>query len=121
MFLEGIFQKWKVQWGQEFLLTRKEVGGINLFSNDHCIANDDNNKLFKVSKLPEIEPGTISKRNCFTVLITTIRLEKVLGKNVQESGDSKIFQITTDSFIHSFVGSSIHFAINHMIYIYNTQ
>ena len=108
MFLQGIFQKWKVQWGQEFLLTRKEVGGINLFPNDHCIANDDNNKLFKVSKLPEIA-------------ITTIRLEKVLGKNVQESGDSKIFQITTDSFIHSFVGSSIHFAINHMIYIYNTQ
>ena len=60
MFLQGIFQKWKVQWGQEFLLTRKEVGGINLFSNDHCIANDDNNKLFKVSKLPEIEPGTMS-------------------------------------------------------------
>ena len=32
-----------------------------------------------------------------------------------------MLQITTDSFIHSFVGSSIHFAINHMKYIYNTQ
>ena len=59
MFLQVIFQKWKVQWGQEFLLIRKEVGEINLFSNDHCKAND-NNKLFKVSKLPEIEPGTMS-------------------------------------------------------------
>lgn len=38
-------------------------GDKPFFSNDHCIAND-NNKLFKVSKLPEIEPGTISKRNC---------------------------------------------------------
>ena len=36
-------------------------GDKPFFSNDHCIAND-NNKLFKVSKLPEIEPGTISNQ-----------------------------------------------------------
>lgn len=34
-------------------------GGRGNKSNDHCKAND-NNKLFKVSKLPEIEPGTMS-------------------------------------------------------------
>ena len=105
MFLQGIFQKWKVQWGQEFLLIRKEVGEINLFSNDHCKAND-NNKLFKVSKLPEIlNLEQCHKEIAITVFITTIKLEIVLGNNVQESGILKLFR---SRLIHSFIRSLVH-------------
>ena len=91
------------------ILTPKEVGGIIVFSNDHCIA-DDNNKLFKVSRLPEIESETISKRNCNYCIYYNNQVGNSFGKKMfkRESGDCKMLHITTCSFIRSFVRSFIH-------------
>ena len=105
MFLQGIFQKWKVQWGQEFLLTRKEVGGINLFSNDHCIANDDNNKLFKFQNYQKLNLEQSQKEIALLYLLQQSGWKKFWEKMFKNLVILKFFR---SRLIHSFIRSLVH-------------
>ena len=102
MFLQGIFQKWKVQWGQEFLLIRKEVGEINQMTTAKLTTTINCLKFQNYQKL-NLEQS--QKEIALLYLLQQSGWKKFWEKMFKNLVILKFFR---SRLIHSFIRSLVH-------------